>query len=115
MASKLPRSGSFRRQAVAADDAPAVAGRRLPRDLPCAPAVQLILLPHFFPRLHARHGMLVDGDSAGMHLTAVDLAARIQKEGWSVWELRPAGNAPAGIVAALYVLLAPRVKAAKEH
>ncbi|MDP2035613.1 MAG: hypothetical protein Q8K29_19580 [Polaromonas sp.] len=70
-------------------------------------AVQLILLPHFFPHLHAGHGMLVGGDSAGMHLTAVDLAARIQKEGWSVWELRPAGNAPTGIAAALYVFVTP--------
>lgn len=70
-------------------------------------AVQLVLLPHFFPHLHAGHGMLVGGDSAGMHLTAVDLAARIQKEGWSVWELRPAGNAPTGIAAALYVFVTP--------
>ncbi len=70
-------------------------------------AVQLILLPHFFPHLHAGHGMLFGGDSAGMNLTAVDLAARIQKEGWSVWELRPAGNAPTGIAAALYVFVTP--------
>lgn len=70
-------------------------------------AVQLVVLPHFFPHLHAGHGMLVGGDSAGMHLTAVDLASRIQKEGWSVWELRPAGNAPTGIAAALYVFLTP--------
>lgn len=70
-------------------------------------AVQLVLLPHFFPHLHAGHGMLVGGDSAGMNLTAVDLAARIQKEGWSVWELRPAGNAPTGIAAALYVFVTP--------
>lgn len=70
-------------------------------------AVQLVLLPYFFPHLHAGHGMLVGGDSAGMNLTAVELAARIQKEGWSVWELRPAGNAPTGIAAALYVFVTP--------
>jgi hypothetical protein len=69
--------------------------------------VQLVLLPHYLPQLHAGHGMLVGGDSAGMNLTAVDLAARIQKEGWSAWELRPAGNAPTGIAAALYVFLTP--------
>ncbi|MFS2035065.1 hypothetical protein ACEN8I_13675 [Polaromonas sp. CT11-55] len=75
----------------------------------CAVAwmVQLVLLPHFLPQLHAGHGMLVGGDSAGMNLTAIDLAARIQKEGWSVWELRPAGNAPTGIAAALYVFVTP--------
>lgn len=70
-------------------------------------AVQLVLLPHFFPHLHAGHGMLVGGDSAGMNLTAVELAERIRKEGWSVWELRPAGNAPTGIAAALYVFVTP--------
>jgi len=75
----------------------------------CAVAwmVQLVLLPYFLPQLHAGHGMLVGGDSAGMNLTAVDLAARIQKEGWSAWELRPAGNAPTGIAAALYVFVTP--------
>jgi hypothetical protein len=75
----------------------------------CAAAwmVQLVLLPHFLPQLHAGHGMLVGGDSAGMNLTAADLAARIHKEGWSVWELRPAGNAPTGIAAALYVFVTP--------
>ena len=69
--------------------------------------VQLVLLPCFLPQLHAGHGMLVGGDSAGMHATAAALAERIRSEGWSVWELRPAGNAPTGIAAAIYVFLTP--------
>jgi hypothetical protein len=69
--------------------------------------VQLVLLPYFLPQLHAGHGLLVGGDSAGMHATAVALAERIRSEGWAVWELRPAGNAPTGIAAAIYVFLTP--------
>lgn len=70
--------------------------------------VQLVLLPYFLPQLHAGHGLLVGGDSAGMHAAAAALAERIRSDGWSVWELRPAsGNAPTGIAAALYVYLAP--------
>jgi putative peptidoglycan lipid II flippase len=75
----------------------------------CAVAlmVQLVLLPHFLPQLHAGHGMLVGGDSAGMHATAAALAERIRSDDWAVWELRPAGNAPTGIAAAIYVLVTP--------
>ncbi len=69
--------------------------------------VQLVLLPYFLPQLHAGHGMLVGGDSAGMHATAAALAERIRSEGWAVWELRPAGNAPTGIAAAVYVFVTP--------
>jgi putative peptidoglycan lipid II flippase len=70
--------------------------------------IQLVLLPYFLPQLHAGHGMLVGGDSAGMHAAAAALADRIRSEGWSVWELRPAsGNAPTGIAAAIYVYLTP--------
>lgn len=69
--------------------------------------VQLVLLPYFLPQLHAGHGMLVGGDSAGMHATAAALAERIRSAGWSVWELRPAGNAPTGIAAAVYVFMTP--------
>lgn len=70
--------------------------------------VQLVLLPYFLPQLHAGHGLLVGGDSAGMHAAAAALAERIRSDGWSVWELRPAsGNAPTGIAAAIYVYLTP--------
>lgn len=75
----------------------------------CAVAlvVQLVLLPSYLPHLHAGHGMLIGSDSEGMHSTAVALAQRIRAEGWSAWELRPAGNAPTGIAAAIYVYLTP--------
>ena len=69
--------------------------------------VQLVLLPTYLPHLHAGHGMLIGGDSEGMHSAAVALAERIHAEGWSAWELRPAGNAPTGIAAAMYVYFTP--------
>lgn len=70
-------------------------------------AIQLVLLPYYLQAIHAGHGMLIGGDSQGMHSTAVALAAQMQKEGWSLWELRPAGNAPTGVAAAIYFYLTP--------
>jgi len=66
--------------------------------------VQLVLLPHVFPGWHAGHGLLVGGDWVRFHSEAVALAAKIQAEGWSAWELRPDGQAPVGIAAATYAL-----------
>ena len=75
----------------------------------CAVAlsVQLVIIPHLLPHLNAGHGMLVGGDSAGMNDTAAAMAARIRAEGWSVWELRVAGNAPTGIAAVFYYFFTP--------
>lgn len=67
-------------------------------------AVQLILLPYAFPAWHAGHGLLVGGDWIGFHQLAVDLANRIANEGWQAWELRPSGQAPAGVAGAIYAL-----------
>lgn len=66
--------------------------------------IQLGLLPFLMPALDAGHGLLKGGDGIGFHQEAVKLANRILYEGWAVWELRPQGNAPIGIVAAAYVL-----------
>ena len=75
----------------------------------CAVAllIQLVIVPQLLPHLNAGQGMLVGGDSAGMNDTAAALAARIHVEGWSVWELRVAGNAPTGIAAVFYYLFTP--------
>lgn len=64
--------------------------------------IQLVLLPQYFPHLHAGHGLLIGGDSAGMHQTAAELAEAMRFVGWKAWELRPFGNAPTGIAAILY-------------
>lgn len=64
--------------------------------------VQLILLPYVFPQWHAGDGLLKGGDWVNFHKVAVELAAQIKLQGWQVWELRPQGQAPSGIAAALY-------------
>lgn len=66
--------------------------------------IQLVVLPFVMPELDAGHGLLKGGDWLGFHQEAVQLANRIHHEGWAVWELRPQGNAPIGIAAAVYAL-----------
>jgi len=41
-------------------------------------------------------------DSAGFHVIATDLLAKMRLDGWRAWEPWPQGQAPAGISAALY-------------
>lgn len=67
--------------------------------------VQLVVLPVWFPTFHAGDGLLAGNDAAGFHRIAVGLAETIVAEGWGTWELRPDGQAPAGIMAAVYVYL----------
>lgn len=66
--------------------------------------IQFVGLPYIFPAWHAGHGLLVGGDWLGFHDLAVQLVAKIQHTGWSAWQLRPQGQAPAGIAAAIYVI-----------
>lgn len=70
-------------------------------------SVQLLLLPYVFPQWHAGNGLLVGGDWLWFHELAVNLARGIARHGWGVWELRPRGQAPAGIAAAIYTLTWP--------
>ena len=53
---------------------------------------------------HAGHGLLAGGDWVMFQAQAVELAERIQQEGWSAWSLRYEGQAPASLAAALYAL-----------
>ena len=66
--------------------------------------LQLVVLPFVIPELDAGHGLLKGGDWIGFHREAVQLAERIRHEGWAAWQLRPLGNAPIGIAAAVYAL-----------
>lgn len=70
--------------------------------------VQLVLLPQFFPAWHAGNGLMVGQDSLYFHELAVDIAKKIHTQGWSVWELRPQQQAPAGIASAIYALTVPQ-------
>lgn len=53
---------------------------------------------------HAGHGLLAGGDWVSFHAIADKLATLIEESGWMYWQLRPEGQAPAGIASALYVL-----------
>lgn len=66
--------------------------------------IQLIILPQFFPQIHAGDGLLIGGDWVRYHQIALELAEKISIEGWSAWELRPEHQAPAGIAAAIYTI-----------
>lgn len=70
--------------------------------------VQMVLLPYVFPAWHAGNGLLIGGDWLYFHQIAVDLAEKIKTTGWAAWELRPQGQAPAGITAAIYALTVPQ-------
>ncbi|NSW77174.1 MAG: hypothetical protein HPY68_10485 [Candidatus Atribacteria bacterium] len=58
--------------------------------------------------MHAGDGLMQGGDWLYFHRLAKDLAERIRLEGWYAWELRPEGQAPAGIAAIFYVFFGPR-------
>ncbi len=72
--------------------------------------IQAVLLPLVFPSWDSGGGM-VDNclDCASYHQIAVRMAADIRQNGWSAWELRPEGHAPAGLAAALYAITVPRL------
>ncbi|MDD5120692.1 MAG: hypothetical protein PHR84_05225 [Candidatus Omnitrophica bacterium] len=70
--------------------------------------VQIVLLPYIFPNLHAGYGLLKSSfDSIGFHQIAVDLAEKIHIHGWSVWQLKPSGQSPAGIGSIFYFFILP--------
>lgn len=65
--------------------------------------LQWVVLPAL-PSLHAGNGLLKGGDWITFHYKAAELANLMRLQGWGVWELRPLGNAPIGITAAVYSL-----------
>lgn len=64
--------------------------------------LQKLLLPA--TPWYAGDGLLGGGDWIYFHGLAKDLAHAIESEGWAAWELRPEGQAPSGVAAALYAL-----------
>jgi len=66
--------------------------------------LQLFVLPYIFPDLHAGNGLLKGADWVWFNEIAVELAQKINETGWDNWELRPYGQAPAGLAAAMYSL-----------
>lgn len=69
-------------------------------------AIQLVILPHVFPQLHAGNGLLAGRDWVGFHEQAVVQAQKIMLLGWDEFRLRPDGdNAITGIASFFYVVL----------
>jgi hypothetical protein len=67
--------------------------------------IQFFVLKFIFPQWNDGNGLLTSSlDSKNFHSIAVELANRMHLDGWSVWELRPKGQAPAGIAAIFYLL-----------
>ena len=66
--------------------------------------IQLLVLPVLLPGLHGGHGLLRGTDSVGFYGFAADLADQIRAKGWGLWELRPQGHAPVGIIAAVFAV-----------
>jgi hypothetical protein len=56
------------------------------------------------PGLDAGHGLVKGGDWVWFYREAAILAGQIQTEGWQAWNLRPSGNAPIGIAAAVFAV-----------
>ena len=65
--------------------------------------LQFVVLPAL-PNLHAGHGLLLGGDWTGFHAMGEELALQMALDGWGAWELRYLGNAPSGMLAALYFI-----------
>lgn len=66
--------------------------------------IQWVLLPVLLPDLHAGHGLFKGHDWVWFHEEACVLAHRIREQGWGSWSLRPYGNAPIGVAAAVYAV-----------
>ena len=68
--------------------------------------LQKAILP-LWPEMHAGHGLLMN-DAIVFHNMAVEIAQRIQANGWSEWHIYPQGaSANVGLLSLLYALLGP--------
>ncbi|MBC8427183.1 MAG: hypothetical protein H8E00_00845 [Deltaproteobacteria bacterium] len=70
--------------------------------------VQLLLLPVLLPEFHWRDGLLIVGDWHYFQPFAEKMVKAIHLHGWSKWFLRPSGQAPGGIAAAIYAVTVPK-------
>ena len=68
--------------------------------------VQFVILPIIFPSAHWKDGHMVGGDWVQFHTEGVEIAKRVEQEGWSVWTLRHpiSGQAMSGIAGLFYAL-----------
>ncbi|MBT9507352.1 hypothetical protein [Rhodoferax sp.] len=71
-------------------------------------ALQVLILPHIFPQLHAGNGLLIGRDWVGFHEQAVVHAQKVILGGWGEFLLRPDGdNSITGVASFFYVVFGP--------
>ncbi len=71
--------------------------------------IQLVLLPHIFPSLHAGNGIMKGAnDSLYFHGLALELFEKMKIHGWNAWSINYQGQSPAGISAFFYYLFVPK-------
>jgi hypothetical protein len=68
--------------------------------------VQFVILPIIFPSAHWKDGLMVGGDWIQFYTEGVEIAKRVQQEGWSAWTLRHpiSGQAMSGIAGLFYAI-----------
>ncbi len=68
--------------------------------------VQFVILPIIFPSAHWKDGFMVGGDWVLFHTEGVEIAKRVEQEGWSVWTIRHpvSEQVMSGIVGLFYAL-----------
>lgn len=67
--------------------------------------MQKVVLP-MIPEMHAGNGLLRN-DAILFHGIAVEMAGRIQLEGWGAWKLFPGAAGNVGVLSAVYALFDP--------
>jgi hypothetical protein len=68
--------------------------------------VQFVILPIIFPSAHWKDGLMVGGDWVQFHTEGIEIAKRVEQEGWSVLTLMHpiSGQAMSGIAGLFYAL-----------
>ena len=69
--------------------------------------IQFVILGSIMPQWSNGVGLLLNTDSVAYHDLAVELAQRIHREGWRMWELSPKDQFPIGFYGAIYALTLP--------
>lgn len=68
--------------------------------------VQFLILPVMFPSAHWKDGLMVGGDWIQFHTEGLEIAKKVEEEGWSEWSLKHpvSGQAMSGIAGFFYAL-----------
>ena len=71
-------------------------------------ALQLVVLPHLLPTLHAGDGLFKGLDGPKFHRIATAKYQAITEQGWQAWEPTPGGQLVSGVASAIYGAIYPK-------